>query len=114
MSRRKKMPEREPAGSRPLKAWNNKAFLWTPLKGSKPLRLQNIQVPKEVEGAARTTKMRLSFGRAQLLSLRFLLMMPLLAMTALQIRKVIPMNNNENFNARLALKWAERIYVSRN
>jgi hypothetical protein len=29
-------------------------------------------------------------------------MMPLLAMTALQIRKVIPMNNDEVFNARLA------------
>jgi hypothetical protein len=33
-----------------------------------------------------------------------------LAMTALQIRKVIPMNNDENFNARLALKWG-RTYL---
>src|ERR1700730_992394 len=96
MSHRKKMPEREQAGSRPLKAWNSKTSPWTPLKGSKqPPRLQNIQAPKEVEGAARTTKMRLSFGHAPLLSLRFPLMMPLLAMTALQICKVIPMNNDE-------------------
>jgi hypothetical protein len=38
-------------------------------------------------------------------------MMPLLAMTAPQIRKVIPMNNDEILNARLALKWVGCIYV---
>ena len=91
------MPERVLVVLQVVNTSNNKISRWTLRKGNKRLLLSTL-AQSQVEEAVRTMKrMRLSFGRGLLLSLPSLLMMPLLAMTCLQIRLVIPMNIDEDF-----------------